>query len=541
MLLSNTLCKNAHELLASTQLNQTATNLRNGQPYVVGNFFDLIDLNQDIGVLFARQALDEFIINEVADDTIWESHYQQLALYGFAMSGLFYVYDIEKDVLSLQTSSISLIEDLVNNNKIEVAAGRTVSSEMQRWCKQLSFSKGGAIDKSLSEGTVIRTLKLEVQPNGKYTVTIPRSCVNFKDYPIIPFSVLFGEIRNIISIAEKQILKVVSGGKVRFVTLNKGILNEVYGNDRTESLLKSFRITPLGNSYLYLPSLGASKFTTGLTRLDIRYIDFIHGAKLDEIDLSEIDINYDNAKVFAIDWLKDNTIKSILPVLGIPKEMLMGMSNSEQKEFVIASLMRKMDKEVYDILLRCGVTKEQYNAFQNPLGTCYKEVEIPSSVGELTARLATGVYKIVHVKRDGKFNTIIGTNCDKYLKVAYGGTYIKRFESEGVRLRRFLHKVMAKDGVDLKYLENTCDKLGLDVLKLELSARFALATDINVEEVTGIISKYLSNVESKRTNKPNPENVLIRNCFATIENGSSNNYYRNIDFRSIKAIYKLTE
>ena len=541
MLYSNAMCKTAHDELNKTQLGITLNNLKTGGEYMIGSFFSLISQNPQVGIVFASEALTEFVQDDIADDNLWESNYNQLALYGFAMSGLFYVYDNEKCTLSLQTSSLSILEGLRTSDKIEIGAGKTISTEFDKWEKQLSVLPKGNIQKSLEDGSIIRTVKLELQPSGKYIVTVPRSCIKFEEQPIIPYSILEQELSSLVTLSSTQLLCVVSGDKVRYVTLNRDILEKVYDTKRVETLLRGFQRMQRGSSYLYLPSVGASKFTAGFTRVDLMYVDYIKGGSLKDVDLSGININYDNAKPFLIRYLKEQTVKDVARVLGIPKEVLLGKNVTQQKEYLTAMIMRTLDVDVYNAIIKLGISEKEYESFESPLGNCYTEVEIPSSAGALSTRLSTGVYKIVFVKRDGKFGTIIGTNCDKYLKASYGNNYMKKFESEGVRLRRLLHKVMSKDTVEVEQLLGMCDKLGLDTLKEELSTSFLLSFEVDSEAVVSIVSKYLEAVESRRTTKFNPDNVLIRNCFATVENGECNNYYRNIDFKTIKAIYKLTE
>lgn len=541
MLYKTEVCEIGQNELVKAQMNLTRSMLQSGSEYVIGTFFSLLGTNPDLGVNFASSALALFIDNEIADDELWETNYSQLALYGLTMSGLVYVYDMEKGALSMHTSSIRLLDELVSQDKIEVPSGKTIQGEFGRWEKQLSLSRKGTVHKSLEEGNVIRTVRLELQPNGKYSVTIPRSCINFEESPVIPSRVLAQELSNFVALAKNQLLKITMGSKVRYVTLSKDILGKVYDANRVDSLLKSFSVMRSGDSYIYLPSVGASKYTPGLTRIDLIGVNYVQGGSLSEIDLSQVNLNYDVTKSFLIGYLREATVKPVAKALGIPVELLQGKTVTEQKEYLTATIMRMNDSDVYNVILSIGVTKEELDSYDSPIGRNYEEVAIPSSSGELLTRLQTGVYKLVYIKRDGKFGTLIGTNCDKNLKAIYGANYMRKFESEGVRLRKLMTSVMRKDTLDKSTVINYCDKLGLDVVKSEISSTFMLSDELNSEQLVGIISKYLQAVESRRTTKPNPDNVLVRNCFATVENGQTNNYYRNIDFKSIKAIYKLTD
>lgn len=541
MLYGVEVCEIGQNELVKTQMDLTRNMLQSGSEYVIGTFFSLLNANPNLGVNFATSALSLFIDNEIADDEYWETHYSQLALYGLTMSGVVYVYETEKGTLSMHTSSIRLLDELVSQDKIELPSGKTIQTEMNRWEKQLSLARKGAIHKSLEEGNVIRTVRLELQPNGKYSVTIPRSCVNFEECPIIPSRVLAQELANLVALSKNQLLKITMGDKVRFVTLSKEVLGKVYDSQRVDSLLKSFSVMRSGDSYVYLPSVGASKYTPGLTRIDLINISYVQGGNLSEVDLSQVNLNYDMTKSFLIGYLKESTVKPVAKALGIPVELLQGKNVTEQKDYLTATIMRMNDSDVYSVILSLGITPQELDSYDSPIGKNYEEVAIPSSAGELLARLATGVYKLVYIKRDGKFGTLIGTNCDKNLKSIYGANYMRKFESEGVRLRKLMNSVMKKDTLEKSTFINMCDKLGLDIIKSEVSSTFMLSDQLSSESLVGIISKYLQAVESRRTTKPSSDNVLVRNCFATVENGQTNNFYRNIDFKSIKAIYKLTE
>lgn len=541
MLYNDMVCRNAQSQLVETEMSITTSNLQVGREYVIGTFFSLIQACPSAGTALATQALSAFVESEIADEDIWETNYAQLALYGLSLSGIILVYDTAKGSLSMHTSSMSVIEALKAQDKIEIAAGKTMSSEMDRWAKQLSDLPKGAIQKSLQEGNVIRTVRLELQPNGKYTITIPRSCINFEEQPIIPHAVMTQELLFVMGLAKTQLVEVTMGTKVRYVTLSRDILSKVYDANRVETLLRSQSCMGLGDSYVYLPSVGASKYTPGLTRVDLLNVNFLRGGDLSKVDLSQVNVNYDYAKFFLIGYMKESTIKSVANAIGVPLELLQGKNVTQIKDYLTATIMRMYDTDAYNAVIKLGITPEEFSSYSSPLGNSYEEVAVPSSVGELLARLSTGVYKLVYVKRDGKFDTLIGTNCDKNLKVIYGANYMRKFESEGVRLRKVMHKVMQKGSMERDTLLNMCDKLGLDTLKSEIAQTFMLSAEVSSEQVVGIVSKYLQSVEARRTTKPNPDNVLVRNCFATVENGETNNYYRNIDFRSIKAIYKLTE
>lgn len=538
MLLGNEECKQALDMAVKTQSRCTMKELQSGRNYVIGNIFDLVRVNPQIGVLLASEAyaglLGAGIISD--DEDILESNYSQLIVYGLALSNLFYVYDVEKNSLSLHTSSISIVKGLLDSGKIEATKGRVLEAEYQKWSKQVY-----SIGTTIKEGNTIRTLRLELQPSGKYTVTVPRSCINFLEMPIIPYVVMQSELNLLLSMAGSNLLKITMGNKVRFVSTNQKVLESVYDSKRVSSLLKMTESMQMGDSSVYLPSVGASVHTPGLTCVDLLAVDFISGASLEEVDLSEVSINYDKAKPFLLSKLNAQTIPDILRVFNIPKEMMAGKNTTEVKEYLTACIIRTFDTDVYEAIFRLGYSEEDYNAFSTPLGDCYQEVDIPSSVSALRARLDTGVYKIIFSKRDGKFGTIIGTNCGKLLREVYGKGYMKKFESEGVRLSKVLHKVMQTNTVEVESVITLCENLGLDVLSEEIKQKFLLSKEANSEEVVGIVERHINDVESRKTTKPNPDNVLIRNCFATTEGGVSNNYYRSIDFRTIRAIYKMSK
>lgn len=528
--------------IVNAQRGISLSAIKAGHPYVVHPVLVLFGTIQDKSYLKTVSDTELSIYIEAGNydsenDAFFAKYFTWGYMYALLRDSLFYVYDVEKDALALHVGGIDTLSYLNRCDLLEAPKGKVLSDEFKRYEKH--FSNPYSV---FPQNDCVKTVRLELQPSGKFSVTIPRSAVNFKESPIFTFLQLLNELKMFKTLAGGQILKIEMGDKVRYVTTDKGLLRMVYSSERVDSLYKSAVTTPMGSTSMYLPSVGASAYSFGLTRLDLLTLDRVSAGNLEEIDLSNVNVNFDKVKPFLLSKLNSQNLMKFTSALNILTELLAGKSNAEVKELVVATISRGYDADLFESMKALGYSAKDLEEFSTPVGDCYTEVAIPSSANALRARLDTGVYKIIFTKRDGRMGTIIGTNCAKYLRETLGGGYFKKFESEGVRLSALMKKVMKEETINIDALAKSCEETyGLPIVASEIRGTFVLSDTASVEEVTAIIEKYMSGVESRKTSKPNPDNVLIRNCFATLEGGVSNNFYRNVDFKMIRQIYKLSK
>lgn len=492
---------------------------------------------------YASEAFNQLIFSGVISQDDWSPKYLQYGVYGFAMSNIFYVYDTETGNLTLQTSSLTLLDTLNKAGKLETKDGKPIEYDVDKWFRQLDVSET-AMKKSLKEGTSIRTVKLEPQEGGSYITVIPRSTINFRESIIVPYDAMKQCLLDLISLADTQMIKAVTGDKVRYVTSNQVQLAKLYTTSRVKTLREGIRV---GDTYVYLPSLGESVYSPGLTRLDVVSLDSISAGNWADVDTSAVGVNYDIARLFLLSKVTDvETAKKVIYELNGTDISNLGIalcSASDIKEYTRSIINHTFESEVYKVIKRLGYTDEEYKAFKSPVGDCYQEIAIPKTVAQLRSRLDTGVYKMVIARRDGKFSTIIGTNCSRLLTQVYGRNYVGVFESDGVKLSKLSQALLKRtDSMTVAELLKVVSRFRLKTLEAELQSKFPFPdSQVDVEAILQIIETYQQGVEARKTTKPNPDVALVRNCFATIENGKSRDYYKNVDVKSIQAMYKLSK
>lgn len=541
MLFSNQNCINYNSQVGVLQQAHFRTELqKQGNMSLVAPLFTLFQESPQLCLGYATEAFQKLMFSGVVTAEMWQTHYAQFATYGFALSNMFYVYDTNSGNLTMQTSSLSLLEKLRDAGKLVTKDGKPIEYDVEKWHTQLDISEN-AIRKSIVDGSVIRTVKLEPQDDGTFITVIPRSPIKYLESIIVPYNAMKQCLLDIRTLADNQLLKVVTGDKTRYVSSNAGILSKMYDSSRVATLLRGIRT---GDTYIYLPSLGESIYTPGLTKLDVISLDVITAGQLASVDTSSVNVNYDKARLFLLSKVTnvDMAHKILFALNGTDSRVLGFGGITDTRDYLRNIINYTFESEVYKVIVSLGFSDE-YVDFHSPVGDVYQEIEVPKSVSQLRARLDTGVYKIVIARKDGKFSSVIGTNCSKLLSEVYGRGYVAVFESDGVKLSKFSQAVLKRDGtLTSADLIKLVSKYSLPALEVELEDKYPFPEAIiDSEGVLKIIETHQLGVESRKTTKPNPNLVLVRNCFATLENGRSRDYYKNIDVRSIQAMYKLSK
>lgn len=445
-----------------------------------------------------------------ADD--FSNSYELIAVYGVAMSGVLWGYDLKKGTMSLYTTSIQILKGLASRGILK-GKKEPIAVELQLLEKTLYESD--RLKKSIREcKNKLVCVRLDTELNGKNLImkcTVPRSLPTLEDTIFVPFDAVKYATDALHNLLQSRILRVRMGDKVRDVTLNMEILTSIYGAERAAQL-SSF-IPDVYTQRFYVPSVGASKYTAGVTNIKLADIDEVKPVSLADIDLSEVNLDY--SMVYdhfreRVDKIPDKKVPDIADAFGLdclnaPADHLRGRLKDLCNEMYPRDIWEIM-KQYPKVFNTAGYLKKP-----SKYGSNYKRLNKPQSIDELNQLLKQGVFKLLITKRNGSFSTIIGTNNRELLKKILGNDYIAKYESQGVRLRYASKLLESGKSVDeVKVLS------GLDDLS-------------NIQE-------SLNEIEMKKTVVKQSHLVTVRNLEAT----DSSNFYKNVDLDSLVEVIQLS-
>lgn len=500
--------------------------------------------NSNLAYSFACETYKVFVNQHRCTEDDFKSNYAQLATYGVALSGMFFAYELATGKMSLYTSSISVLNFLASRGML-VGKKDSIVIELQDITKKLYDSD--RIKKSIKDGNKIVSVRLDpsiVNQTVVFTATIPRSALTLTDYIFVPYSAMSKAYQSLSDILKDKVFKIVQGDKVRYVTRNAGLLCSIYGNERTSYLLSQLPDARIQR--FYLPSVGASIYTAGVTNIHLDKVDSVqYVTSLAEIDLSEIKLDYSQAKDFFLDTFRKLPAEGVHAVaegMGIEAT---GNARDVRKE-VITHLDDMYDSEVYKLMK--GYPQffdlDKYKKLPSKFGDKYESVVIPSSKEDLVKLLQEGIYKILLIKRSGSFSTVICTNDKKSLAKIYGLNYFKYYESDGNRLRALGSIIKAKYPnkitVDKFVKARTKYNLGF-VCSDMISDNSAPDKELDSSMILGEIDKWLREVEMRKNVVKQPHLVTVRSCEAKLDKDRNPvDFYKSIDLNSIVQITRLS-
>lgn len=499
--------------------------------------------NPDMMYQFASEAYKFFVSYGFCKESDFTDCYEQLAIYGVFLSNFVFCYNCGTDKLALYTSSYGLLAQLASKGLL-MGKRKPIAEEMRSLEDVLV--KGSRFCASMKKGTTIQAVRLDWEYRDNKLVfrpTIPRSQLVIREEYMIPYTAMDAAMRIINDELQTKVLRVTAGDKVRVVTKNPSILSMIYGDVRTNSLL-SYTFDARSNSF-YVPSVGASIFSTGVTNLDLTAIDKIETVKsLSEIDLSEVNVDVSSAPDYCASHLKD--LSDIeLADLGHRLEITGVSTDRPTNEVLISETLFVVHPyKLYNIMKECGYFNiDEFKKQPSKWGSDeVKQVEIPSSAEELNQLFKTGIFKVTLHTRDGKYKPVVVTNSYKELKRIYGDDYYARFESEGNRLRMLNKELKSKysQGISLSDLEVLCDKWGTDKIYFAVMRRYQESEVYDYKSVYQVILEYLQMVDDRKTVVKQPGIVTVRSCDCKPDTDITWGYYKNIDMRAIKSIIQIT-
>lgn len=480
---------------------------------------DMFNKNKEMCYAFAVEAYRYMITANKCNGDDFENSYELMATYGVSMSSVLWGYSLKNGSMSLYTTSIGILNGLASRGILK-GKKEPIAIELQNIEKTLYQSD--RIKKSLREcKNKLVCVRLDTELQGNNLVmkcTVPRSAPTLDDTIFIPFDAVKCATDMLHNILQSRILRVRMGDKVRDVTLNHEVLASIYGE--RANMLSSF-IPDVYTQRFYVASVGASKYTLGVTNIKLAEIDEIKPVSLADIDLSEINLDYsmvyDHFKE-RVDKIPENKLGIIAEDFGL--DCLNAPSDDIRLRLKDVCL-ELYPKDIWDIMKKYPrvFATSSYMKKKSKYGDNYTRVEKPKSVSELVDLLKSGVYKIVITKRNGTFSTIIGTNNEKCLQRILGADYIAKYESLGVRLRYAKH--LFDSGKSLGEVRKLS---GLQELG---TSGIDLATELN---------ERLGEIEMKKTVVKQNHLVGVRNLQVT----SEKDFYKNIDINSIVEVISLS-
>lgn len=355
-------------------------------------------------------------------------------LQGMALDGLFYAYNLEKDLLELYTANDQVLNSVHGGGTYN--AGKTYELNM----------KG-----------IVNAMRIDVTyqspHSGEYEAKATRLAgarvLDHEKFLFIPYGVIARFIQMFKSMLGRgRVVRVIHNADgaphERLVSVNPAVLSEFnHDSGFTSSLeMVDFRY----NGSLYLPVVGAPSTTAGITRIDFAGIDKVEAVHRREVSVEVADndpwsmIEREITKIFVRQVFAsgDDSVKprlwKLLKRLGteIPFD-------SEEYEYIRAvhDLSSTERSKLWELL---PPKLAEYGDRMANLLDRFEPVAIPKSVPDLQKLMLDAVYRIVVMRsKGGSFYTVYATNNNQVLEMAYGKNYISRYEDENVRLRSFLN------------------------------------------------------------------------------------------------------
>ena len=508
----------------------------------------MFNLNPDMMYKFACEAYKVFYSNGFCKETDFQNAYEQMATYGVFMSNLVFGYNMRTGKMSLYTSSYEILVQLASRGVL-LGKRKPIAEEMQ--AIQEVLTSGKKFVPSLKLGTTIVAVRLdwEYRDNGNKLVfkpTVPRSALVLRDEYLIPYTALDAAMKYLNEVLQEKVLRITCGDKVRVVTKNAAILSMIYGEVRTNMLL-SYTFDARSNSF-YVPSVGASIFSSGVTNIDLTEVDKIQQvSSLAEIDLSDVKLDVTSAPSYCAVRLKNLTNTQLFDFgkkLGIEG---INTDRNANELLIGASLQLCHPYKVYEAMKECGGfnisdfknQKPKWGAIENA-----QQMEIPSTAKELSDLLKTGIFQIIIHTKTGKYVPVVVTNCYKELARLYGNDFYARFESDGNKLRKAAYECDNKFkeipfNVDVYY--KIASKWGiLEYAQQNVQRLQSMGKEINYQNIRNMFRLNIDSVDERKTVVKQPNIITVRSCNCKEDASEKWGYYKNIDIRAIKSIVRLT-
>lgn len=524
---------------------------------ILPSIYDLATRNQQLAVDLASEVYKIFCSKGFIGESDWNEKYYTLVAYGFLMCDLAFIFNPDNEKFELHTSSATMIKLLASKGSIEASTAKdAVEESVNKALVALVDDK--KILTSLKKDNTVQTVRLDPSMHGrtlKFKLTVPRSQIDVAKAVIVPFTCYIEVIKKLQELFTKGLIRVTmnDGEKIRTVTLNTNVLSEVYTPDRINQL---FGYVP--NAYMrsfYVPSVGASTYSLGVTNIHPENIDKLEIVNLKDVDLSEVNVDFTMVRPYFIkqlDTLNLQQLKTVIKNLEIPVADKSTIASKLGCMVTVENWVYKSkDPKAYESNLYKFMKESTFFDLSglSQMGNVYGDVSvqenIPTSINNLRVLLSTGVFRVTTAKRKGSMSTHIVTNNGKELKRILGDDYFIKYESEGVQLEYAKKLIVAlgkKYGIDAEMQNpNKVYKLLEEYgVVIPYTSKESLRTYGDVYEFLRSAKQVLD--ETSKTVVHQSHLVLARNCQAwyDLDEKKAYDYYKNIDVANIVSITRLS-
>ena len=522
-------------------LNTVFSNQNSGTISLLQPLEYIFSVDNELMKSYVDYAYVELYKVGLCKEVYYSSCYNLLGHYGVALTGLFFGYELSTGEMKLYTSSISAIKSLRSMGVVVVSNKDLSDLENKLYGTD-------RILRSFKDGNKLVSIRLDLTYiNGvaKFIPKIPRTYINLTDYMIIDYNCVTTTYNYLDNLMKTNVLKVVQGSKVRYVSKNIDVLRKIYGNERVKWLL-SFK--PIASELkFYVPSLGASIYTSGITNIDLDKVDRIEFIKdINDIDLSNIKLSYYQAKDYCISNI-DKLSKNEIMILSLE----LGLSSNTNINELAVKIKSMYDSDVYNFMKSHPeyFDLNVYKQLPNKYGNNYKVYTKGNLPDAMTFRrmLSQDIFKVLLINKYGKFSTIICTNSTSHLKRLLGDKYYNVYESDNNRLRalRKLAEIISNNGnIDTKVFKKHCLEYNLgyfvDFLNSDM-IEFRENKQINTNKLVEYIDAHIRNIDRHKKLSDVPSLITVRSCEAYKDkDGNVHGFYKNINMNSVVSIVQLT-
>lgn len=537
MLSSNNVCSMQRDRINYLQGLHSKAFLEGQASSIVGTLCEMFTADSALMYAFAGEAYKLFVTRGLCTESEWQSRYSELATYGYALGNMFYVYNLVDDKIELHTSSFGVLSSLASRGLL-LTKGVSAEADVLKFRKALVDSK--RISASIKAGGTLQTVRLDSVREGKllkFKGVVPRSPINLGESLILPLNALESCATFLSSMLESRILEITSKDRVRVVTKNREVLGGVYSPTRVDFLLAHSRSHMLENGTFYVPSIGASEYTMGVSNIKLWDIDKIRLLN----DLSSVDLQYVNVDLTMVKDYYESKVSTmsdsgILKVAGYWGMVTDNIAPTVLKTYCIG--IRKYNKDYFDLIkaLPDLFSVNELKSVVNKYGSLNLEV-MPRTNAELSRMLWTGVFRVVSRTKKGSMSTTIVTNSQKELSRLLGRSYPRVYESEISKLsmaKSYLERKGMLEPISNEELDIVESIFGVWVDKDKPNDRMGVTLDIG--------DRLYQVKESKNSVNRTTSSVLVRCCTPEInEDGSPIGYYRYLDCSGIVSMTQLSK
>lgn len=413
------------------------------------------------------------------------TNYDIITFYGMAMSGRFMVLTPRTGKAELFTSSLTELNALHKEGRLVKRDGTL--ADMETFYKKFYIAEG-TIDKgmakSLNENDTFFAVKLEPKfSNGcmKYIASMPRPTRKLSESVIVPIVELTCGVNCIRELAKKHLLTAKVSrpdGSIdeRYITLNPNILSQYYDTDRVNDLLRRSTKFDVNLNKNYLPSVGASIHSEGISNISPFALEGIAICQKPNIDRTLLNFDYSVVpQVFmdALGKLSQEQLSVIQQAFKVnPEAQTRFQVESEIKQTILTvrntNLFKFMQQhpDMFDMntLLQ---TKKTYIKGM-------KRVDIPKTTQELRDLLNQSICRVRIKRTNGSSMVRDITNSKTKLQEVYGSNYVAEFESENTKRKYLVYLLNKHTGeMNAQVLKSYCVGAGLPEIYNEL-AEYAL-------------------------------------------------------------------